>query len=99
MNPLGKLIVKLVATFRLGYVSVKTCDDDKTEIIVMSNLTLINFVIHLLGPMHERTVTQVLVVVQVNAIIYLFSSCINWSAINKNKSQEKNNKIKQCEGT
>ena len=65
MNPLGSIIVKLVATFRIGYVSTKTCEDDKTEIIVMSNLTLINFVIYVLGPMHERTVTKVLVVVQV----------------------------------
>ena len=68
MNPLGRVIVKLVATFRLGYVSTRTCEDDKTEYIVMSNLTLINFVIFVFGPMHERTVTQVLVVVQVNII-------------------------------
>ncbi|XP_066913004.1 UDP-N-acetylglucosamine--dolichyl-phosphate N-acetylglucosaminephosphotransferase-like isoform X1 [Clytia hemisphaerica] len=63
LNILGKIIVKIVSTFRIGFVQNKKIDKD--EYTVMSNLTLINFVIFVLGPMHEKRVTQVLMAIQV----------------------------------
>ena len=63
MNVLSKLIVNIISTFRLGHVTITRVED--TDYVVMNNLTLINFVIYVFGPMHEKRVVQVLMVIQV----------------------------------
>lgn len=63
MNILSKIIVNLVSIFRLGHVTTSRVEE--TDYIIMNNLTLINFVIYVFGPMHEKRVVQVLMVIQV----------------------------------
>ena len=74
LNILGKIIVKIVSMLRIGYVQTKKIDKD--EYTEMSNLTLINFVIFVFGPMHEKRVTQVLMMIQV---LIFITFCITFS--------------------
>jgi len=69
MNALTRVIVYILSTSRLGYVKTKKIDD--TEYIMLGNMTLINFVIHVIGPLHERQVTQVLMLIQVMKSFFL----------------------------
>ena len=62
---LGKIFLKVLSTLKLAHVA--TLKDDMIE---MNNLTLINFVIYVLGPMHERTVVVVLMTIQVHVWFY-----------------------------
>jgi len=57
---LGKLFYHILT--KLGLVHVKTGKDGVTE---MNNLTIINFVIKLIGPTHERNLTVVMLLIQV----------------------------------
>lgn len=63
LNPIGKLILSVFGLFRLADVQHGVGEDKKyTEV---NNLTLINFVIKLLGPLHEQTLTLIILFIQV----------------------------------
>lgn len=64
LRAIGRLIVHVVSTLKLAHVTKLTIDDQ--EYIEMNNLTLINFVIYVLGPLHERNVVLVLMGIQVS---------------------------------
>ena len=68
MNVIGKILLRLARIFQLVYVNEYTEND--TLFIEFNNLTLINFVLKLFGPLHERTLTCILLGFQV------FCSCI-----------------------
>ena len=64
LNPIGKLILTVFGLFRIADVQHGVGEDRKyTEV---NNLTLINFVIMLLGPIHERTLTLIMMLIQVS---------------------------------
>eukprot|EP00117_Sycon_ciliatum_P033503 scpid72565/ scgid25771/ UDP-N-acetylglucosamine--dolichyl-phosphate N-acetylglucosaminephosphotransferase; GlcNAc-1-P transferase; N-acetylglucosamine-1-phosphate transferase len=60
LGGLGQLIVNVVRMFRLAH--VEKIDDGKR--LRMNNLTLINFVLYLLGPVHEQSLTIILLFIQ-----------------------------------
>lgn len=68
MKPLGKLIFPLFEFFRL--VKVTRWEKDGQTYIECNNLTLINFILRTCGPLHERTLTIVILCIQV------FCSCV-----------------------
>ncbi|XP_062142070.1 UDP-N-acetylglucosamine--dolichyl-phosphate N-acetylglucosaminephosphotransferase [Drosophila sulfurigaster albostrigata] len=68
LNSLGRLMVKVLRTLRL--VSWQEHADGR---IVTNNLTLINFVLVIFGPVHERVATQMLMGFQVlSTLLALF---------------------------
>jgi len=64
LNIIGKLSFNICLHLRI--ISVK----EKDEFVEMNNMTLINFIIYLFGPMHEQSITITLIIVQV------FGSCL-----------------------
>lgn len=46
--------------------------EDKDGTITCNNLTLINFVLIMLGPMREPTLTTVLLAIQVNNLLFFY---------------------------
>lgn len=63
---IGKVFVRL---FRLVHI-IKW--DEKDDVIVTNNFTLINFVILLCGPIHERNLTRVLIGFQIVCTMLAF---------------------------
>lgn len=61
LGTLGKLIVRVLQVFRLAHFQ-KVAEGKNLK---MNNLTLINFVLYVGGPRHERTLTQILLAIQV----------------------------------
>ena len=57
------MIVKILELFRL--IKVKRSGTGPDDFIEISNLTLINVVINWVGPIHESTLTNLLMVLQV----------------------------------
>lgn len=62
-NGLDGMIVKILELFRL--IKVKRSGTGPDDFIEISNLTLINVVINWVGPIHESTLTNLLMVLQV----------------------------------
>ena len=62
VGPLGLLLLRLLAMFRL--VTLDTNVTPKGEIRV-TNFTIINFVLRIIGPVHERTLVIYMLTIQV----------------------------------
>ena len=60
---LGKMIISVVKLLRITYVT--EYEENGTEYVQFNNLTLINFMLKLFGPLHERTLTILLLCFQV----------------------------------
>lgn len=63
LSSLAKNILKIMETFRL--VDVKRNVGEDEMFVEVNNLTLINFVLRLAGPTHEKTLTKYILVIQV----------------------------------
>lgn len=50
--------------------------DEDGEYSECNNMTLINFVIKLIGPIHERNLTLLLLLIQVRQMFLLAEKCI-----------------------
>ena len=61
LNLIGRLMLTVCKYLRIAMVT----EDDDDEWITMNNLTLINFIIYIFGPMHEQTITVTLLIIQV----------------------------------
>lgn len=64
LHPLGKLILSVFSLLRLVEVETGVGEDKKSTRV--NNFTLINFVIKLLGPVYERTLTTIMLLIQVS---------------------------------
>lgn len=64
LKPLGKLCILIFKTFSL--IDVKDGQGENGEYTEINNLTLINLVLKVLGPLHERTVVIILLSIQVS---------------------------------
>ena len=60
---LGKMIFKIFKI--LKFVKCETYEKDGEEWVEMNNLTLINFILFICGPLHEQTLTVVLLIIQI----------------------------------
>ena len=60
---LGRLVITIAG--KLGLLHVKDNLGEDKERIEINNMTLINLVIKFIGPVHESTLTVILMVVQV----------------------------------
>lgn len=67
LNILGKLTVFVIKTFKVADY------EEKEDIIICNNLTIINFVLIHLGPTHERKLTVVLLCIQVLGSLLAFA--------------------------
>lgn len=67
LGVLGKIMFKILKMLRL--VNVRTVKDGLIE---CNNLTLINFFIMYTGPIHERTLTNYLLIFQVLCSVFAF---------------------------
>ena len=65
MGPFGEPVLKLLSTLRL--ISMETDVGPKKDQIRVNNFTIINFVLKLVGPTHEQTLTAYLMGIQVGA--------------------------------
>ena len=76
LGPGGAALLKTLSFFRLAKVewSEPVGKGKKAEITV-NNLTIINFMLKLIGPTHESTLTMYILLVQVR---YLFLSSFNF---------------------
>ena len=63
MKPLGRLALKILTG--LWLVKARSFDKDGERYVEINNLTLINFALNVFGPMHERSLTLVLLAFQV----------------------------------
>ncbi|XP_015505102.1 UDP-N-acetylglucosamine--dolichyl-phosphate N-acetylglucosaminephosphotransferase isoform X3 [Parus major] len=71
LSALGTNILKVVKILHL--VDVRSGTDEDGEYTECSNMTLINFVIKLIGPTHERNLTLLLLLIQVLGSTIAFS--------------------------
>lgn len=62
LRPLGKLVFWVLSTFRLAHVKASEAGDGTVQ---MSNLTLINFVLYVMGPCREDVLCMRLLSIQV----------------------------------
>lgn len=67
LNVLGKLTVFVIKTFKVADY------EEKEDVIICNNLTIINFVLIHLGPTHERKLTVVLLCIQVLGSLLAFA--------------------------
>ncbi|XP_067910129.1 UDP-N-acetylglucosamine--dolichyl-phosphate N-acetylglucosaminephosphotransferase [Heterodontus francisci] len=70
LSKLGDLILKVADKFWL--VEVERGIGESSNYTECNNLTLINFVIKLIGPTHERTLTIILLLIQVTGSAFAF---------------------------
>lgn len=66
LSILGKIIIKLFKTLKL----VQWLE--KEDIVITNNLTLINFVLLYLGPLHEARLTSTLIAIQLFCTLLAF---------------------------
>ena len=74
LGAISRLIFKVFTTFRLIKVRKIEDKDNKGLNYEATNFTIINFALNILGPTHERTLTIILLIVQViilNAVYLL----------------------------
>lgn len=76
IRPLGKLILSVFSLLRLVQVEDGVGEDKKS--MRVNNFTLINFVIKMLGPLHERTLTTIMLGIQVGFLPLTSKLLINW---------------------
>lgn len=67
LNALGKLMVNILKTLKL--ITWQEMPDGR---VITNNFTLINFVLVVFGPVHEKVVTQMLMSVQVCCTLLAF---------------------------
>lgn len=67
LSPIGRLFVRLFHALRL------IAWQQKDDVVVTNNFTLINFAIYMCGPMHEQRLTYVLCGVQVACTVVAFA--------------------------
>jgi len=67
LSTLGKVFYHLLTKFRLAHVKI-----GKDGVIEMNNLTIINFVLMLIGPTHERNLTVIMLLLQVLCTLIAF---------------------------
>ena len=72
LKPLGSLALCILQTFGLVHVTIIK-DEGQEDVVECNNLTLINFILKLLGPMHEQTLTVFLLVLQVLCTMIAFT--------------------------
>ena len=70
LTSLGSLALSLLSSLGLVHVR-REQGEGQQELIECNNLTLINFTLKLLGPMHERTLTTVMLLFQVDNLLLL----------------------------
>ncbi|MGH0171365.1 UNVERIFIED_CONTAM: hypothetical protein FKN15_074426 [Acipenser sinensis] len=63
LSKLGELLLKVASALRM--VEVRRGLEEDGEFMECNNLTLINFVLKLIGPTHERTLTVIMLLIQV----------------------------------
>ena len=63
LNGIGKLLINVIRLLRIAHVN--EYEEDGQEYVQFNNLTLINFMLKLFGPLHERTLTIVLLGFQI----------------------------------
>lgn len=67
LNVLGRLMVTILKTFKL--ITWQEMPDGR---VITNNFTLINFVLVVFGPVHEKVVTQMLMGVQIACSLLAF---------------------------
>ena len=79
MGKLGRLSLAILSSLQLANVREYTVqiDSDKdtpitVDMVECNNLTLINFILRLTGPMHEQTLTVAILVIQVLSSVLAF---------------------------
>jgi UDP-N-acetylglucosamine--dolichyl-phosphate N-acetylglucosaminephosphotransferase len=70
LHAVGRIAFRVLSTLRLVHVAEKPSG---TGEVVMSNLTIINFVLYVCGPMREPRLTGTLLVVQLCASLLAFA--------------------------
>ena len=69
LNIFGKLIIRTGSFLKVLHVKEKMGKEN--EMIEINNMTLINLMIKFLGPIHERNLTVILMVLQVKQHIFI----------------------------
>jgi len=64
LRPLGKLFLSVFSLLKLVHVETGVGEDKESTRV--NNLTLLNFVLKTLGPLHERTLTLIILGIQVS---------------------------------
>ena len=79
MGSLGRLSLTILSSLKLASVREYTVevDSDKdtptmVDMVECNNLTLINFILRLAGPMHEQTLTLTILAIQVLSSVLAF---------------------------
>lgn len=68
LNIIGRLIVKVLHSMRL--IACEKLSDGKVQ---TNNFTLINLVLLIIGPMHEKHLTEILMIIQVMSTMLAFT--------------------------
>lgn len=63
LGKIGQFLIGVMKLLRIAY--VEEYEEDGTNYVKFNNLTLINFMLKLFGPLHERTLTIVLLAFQI----------------------------------
>lgn len=63
LRPLGKLFLSVFSLLKLVHVETGVGEDKESTRV--NNLTLLNYVLKILGPLHERTLTLIILGIQV----------------------------------
>ena len=66
LHPLGKLFLSVFSLLKLVHVEAGVGEDKESTRV--NNLTLLNFLLKILGPLHERTLTLIILGIQVSLI-------------------------------
>jgi len=64
LKVLGDICLRIFSLFGLTRVK-RFSGDDEVQMVECNNLTLINLILKMFGPMHERTLTLVLLTIQI----------------------------------
>lgn len=64
LRPLGKLFLSVFSLLKLVHVEAGVGEDKESTRV--NNLTLLNFLLKILGPLHERTLTLIILGIQVS---------------------------------
>ena len=70
LKTIGKFFLCIFDIFHLG--TIRKYEKDNEEYIECNNLTLINVILRLCGPLHERTLTIVILTIQVLCSLLAF---------------------------
>merc|ERR1719422_557298 len=76
LGSIGRLCLAILSVTKLASVKevdIKIDDENTTKMVECNNLTLINFILRLTGPMPEQTLTVILLMVQVICSLIAFT--------------------------